>query len=695
LAANRSDRRQNGRPAVPAAPDTVLNNPSPTTIKLSLTTGALLATLAAILLFGLLSPGSAKPQTTGVEALPSSSSIAEGPGGRTALARWTLRNDPTNRGLALGWQRGGFAGASVSVPNVVNPYAYKGTAAQANYEGSVAWYRTTLHTPTAGVYALTFESANFYAQAWIDGHAIGSHIGSYLPFELRRRLTAGTHTLVVRVDWRDPGAQSKLGYHRTWFNWGGLDGEVDVRAIGQSELTNPTLQTTLAPTPSSDSPTTAATTAAGPPVSTTPTSVINPGGPNIPATQAATVKISVQVRNNGASGRPIMPEGTLVHGTQTIALKFPEQHLAHGQSATVGTSVSIPEPALWSPASPNLYQLTLAVGHESSYSARVGLRQIAWHGGRVYLNGQQLKVHGASIQEDALGHGDALTPGDENTIVTELKAIGANAVRTQHPLYPSLLERLDAAGILVWQGIGPVEGAGNWYSTTPALLAAAENQARTAAIADELHPSIFAWNLVDEVAGNGRDSAEVRYVQNTTQWLHGHDPTRMIAVDVWGDHPPTHPGALYAGVDAIAETDYSGWYDNPHNAPSAVSSEISQRLKAMQQTFAGRVLVISEFGAESNTLNSPASPGSYSFQSALLARHIRAYAADPEISGMFVYLLRDYPLTPTFQGGSIHGTLPSLRLIEGLNQKGLFTYAGQPKPAVSTVAQLYKALARD
>ena len=179
----------------------------------------------------------------------------------------------------------------------------------------------------------------------------------------------------------------------------------------------------------------------------------------------------MQVRNDGASGRAILPAGSLSRGAQTIPLSFPEQHLAHGQTATVSTSVTVPEPALWSPASPSLYQLTLAVGHESSYSARVGLRQITWHGGRVYLNGQRLQVHGASIQEDALGHGDALTPGDENAIVAELRAIGANAVRAQHPLDPALLERLDAAGILVWQGIGPVEGAGNWYSNTPALLA--------------------------------------------------------------------------------------------------------------------------------------------------------------------------------------------------------------------------------
>ncbi len=203
------------------------------------------AALAALLLLGLLSPGAARPQSTSVEALPSASSIAEGPGGRTALTRWTLRRDPSDRGLRLGWRRGGFAGASVSVPNVVQPYPYSGPAAQANYEGSVAWYRTTLDVPAAGVYALTFESANFIADVWIDGHAIGSHRGSYLPFELRERLTAGTHTLVVRVDWRDPGRQEKEGFHRTWFNWGGLDGEVDVRAIGPSELSDPAIQTTL------------------------------------------------------------------------------------------------------------------------------------------------------------------------------------------------------------------------------------------------------------------------------------------------------------------------------------------------------------------------------------------------------------------------------------------------------------------
>jgi hypothetical protein len=605
------------------------------------------------------------------EAPAGQSLVGDGPGGRTALTRWTLRRDPADRGMALGWQRGGFGGAAVSVPNVVQPLPYSGRRAQASYEGSVAWYRTTFDAPAAGVYALRFESANFRADVWVDGRALGSHQGSYLPFELRDRLGAGRHTLVVRIDWRDPAAQARMGFHRTWFNWGGLDGEVSVRAIGASELFGTTVQTTLDP---------------GRVV------CVRAPCPDLPALPTATVEIAAQVRNESTSGRTITVAGTLARGAQTIPLSFPPQRLDHGQTATVSTTVTVPDAALWSPASPSLYQLTLGVAQETSFSARVGLRQITWHGGGIYLNGQRLRLHGATIQQDALGHGDALTPGDENAIVAQLRAINANAARAQHPLDPALLERLDAAGILVWQGVGPVEGAGNWYSSTPALLAGAENQARTAAIADALHPSIIAWNLVDEVANNGRNGAEVSYVQTLARWLHAHDPTRMVAVDVWGDHPPRHPGALYSEVDAIAETDYSGWYDSPHNSPAAVSAEISRRLGAMRRTFPGKVLAISEFGAESNGLNPGGSPGSYSFQASLLARHIHAYAADPQLSGMFVYLLRDYPLNPTFSGGSIHGVLPRLRLIEGLNQKGLFTYGGRPKQAVGVIAQLYRAL---
>src|SRR5207253_3934676 len=108
-----------------------------------------------------------------------------------------------------------------------------------------------------------------------------------------------------------------------------------------------------------------------------------------------------------------------------------------------------------------------------------------------------------------------------------------------------------------------------------------------------------------------------------------------VAVDVWGDHPPARAGAMYRDVDAVAETDYTGWYDSPQASPSQQIAIMRARLAAMRATFAGKVLVISEFGAEANALNPPGSPGSYAYQAALLARHIAVYEAAADLSGMF------------------------------------------------------------
>ncbi len=586
---------------------------------------------------------------------PSPSLVFEGPSGRTPLTRWSVRSDSSDRGLSLGWQRSRCTGAAVSVPNVIDANAYTGSAGTRNFEGSDAWYCTTFTAQAAGVYALSFQSASFRAEVFVDGHSLGSHVGPYLPFELRAPLTAGRHTITVRIDWRKPSLQTSEGFHRTWFNWGGLNGPVTIRPIGASELSGPTIQTSLA--------------AAG----------------------GADVKVGVLVTNHAAT-RTILPEGSLSRGSQTISLPFAGVTLGPGQSATATAMVHIPQPALWSPSSPSLYNLALSAGTESGYSARVGLREISWRSGRLLLNGRQVHLHGASIQTDAIGHGDALTAADEETIVSELKSIGANAVRCQHPLGAALLERLDAAGIMLWQGVGPVEGAGNWFSDTPRLLASAEQQARTAVLAERIHPSVFAWNLVNEVAGNGANPSEVQYVQTMAHWLHQTDPGRLVAVDVWGDHPPSTAGALYSHVDAVAETDYSGWYDSPLDTPAQLAALIRSRLAAMDRTFAGKVLAISEFGAESNTLNPPGSPGSYSFQSRVLSAHIAAYRADPHLSAMLVWVLRDYPLVPTFEGGSIHAKLPEVKLIEGINQKGLFTYGGRAKPAAAVVARLYRAI---
>ncbi|MEA2302256.1 MAG: beta-galactosidase [Solirubrobacteraceae bacterium] len=588
--------------------------------------------------------------------------ITEGPANRIALREgWVLVRDPANQGVRLGYPKGTFVGTAISVPHVANASPVTGNAGIKNFYGSVAWYRTTFTVPTDGVYAVRFESVNHRADVWLDGKKLGSpHVGTYLPFEMHFHAAPGPHALVVRADWRDPTAQSLAGYHRTWFNFGGINGEVSLRAIGPSDLVSPMLHTTLAP--ASD------------------------------GSVAALVTVSVEVHNNSPD-RTIAPTGTLANGDGSVNLDFDPVFVPEGKVVTTEARVAVNNPALWSPDHPNLYQLDLKVGDEVDYRARVGLREITGDGGRLVLNGKPLSLRGASIQEDILGHGDGLTPADQDTIVAELKALGANATRSQHPLDLGLLERLDAAGILVWQGIGPVDSPGYWSSSTPPLERLAEKRARITVRQAQMHPSIIAWNLANEVAGNGHPGGQIPYIQHVARWIHETDPGRLVALDIWGPHPPKVAGPTYDDIDAIGETNYLGWYEAPLVPQAELVAKIRNRLDSLHRTFLGKVLIVSEFGAEANYLNPDPVPGSYTFQARLLGTHIATYRTLPYLSGMLVWDLRDFAVSPSFAGGSIRHAVAHISLVRGLNQKGLISYEGVKKGSFTTVQKAFAAAA--
>jgi glycosyl hydrolase family 2 len=573
-----------------------------------------------------------------------------GPAGERALGgAWIVRGDRAGRGLALGWPAGDFAGRTVRVPYSPNARHVRGAAATRSFEGSVAWYRTTFSVPAGGDYAIRFESVNHRATVWLDGRRVVRHVGTYLPFEARARLTPGPHTVVVRADWRNPAAMKAAAWHRTWFNFGGINRPVTVRRLGASELDAPSIVTRLG------------------------------GG-------AATVDVTVRVRNRGGP-RTVSVTGTLAGE----ALRFPPVVLGAGRHATVRAQVRITDPDLWGPGHPALHALRLEVPGESGYAARVGLRELRWAGGQLLLNGDPLRLRGASLQEDAPDRGDALLPADMDAIVRHLQAIGANATRSQHPLSPELLDRLDAAGILVWQGVGPVDAPGAWTSRTDELRRRAIRRVRLNVLQARHHPSVVAWNLANEVAANGHAGGQPEFVDAAAQMTHRLDPGRPVAIDVWGTHLPAAAGFMYRHVDAIGATNYEGWYEHTLAPPAVVEAGIQAWLTRLNAVFPDKVLVVSEFGAEANDLNPPGLPGSAGFQAELLNRHVRVYAATPWLDGALVWNLQDFALAPSFAGGSIRHQVPAIRLVRGINQKGLFTYDGRPKPAAAVVREAFSA----
>jgi hypothetical protein len=580
-----------------------------------------------------------------------------GPGGRLALnGPWTVRIDPFARGTAKGFHAGAFRGRTVRAPFSPNAVGFTGRRSLAVFSGTVGWYRTSFTVPEDRSYVLRFESVNHRATVWLDGRRVRTHTGGYLPFEVVAPMRANRrHVLVVRADWRDPLRMKREGWHRSWFNFGGINREVTIRPAGSSEVVSPTIRTRL-----------------------------TSGGD-------ALVDVSARVRNRGA-GRTLALMGALVRDGDRIPLRFPAVTVPAGRERVVRAQVRIAGPALWAPGHPELYDLQLYVPGESSWHSNVGLREIRRAGARLLLNGRRLVLRGASIQEDAPGHGDALTASDMDAIVARLRRIHANATRVQHPLSPALVERLDAAGILIWQGVGPVDAPGNWVEVTPRMRRVARERVRTSVAQLQTHPSILAWNLANEVAGQGHPGGQAGYIDGMARELRRADPGRPIALDIWGTHPPTSNGLMYRHVDILGLTNYVGWYESTYASPARVAQVIRSKVAALRRAFPGRAIVVTEFGAEASGRNPSLRPGGYGFQARLLATHIHTYRGIPALSGMLVWALDDFAVSPRFVGGSIRRLVPAIRLVRGLNQKGLFTYGGRAKPAAAVVARAFATM---
>jgi hypothetical protein len=618
-----------------------------------------LGTLALVLVVAVVAVSSAAP-----DAAPDTVVLAPhgappliyaGPGDRAQLnGLWRFKRDKDDTGLDKGYADGKFSGDLVRVPFVPDATRISGRRGISTFRGTIGWYRTKIQVPTDGLYAIRFESINHKVQVFVDGNLVRTHTGEYLPFEVQTALKAGVaHTLVVRADWRGPTAMKRDGWHRLWFNFGGINRNVTIRRIGASELLYPVLQTKL-------------------------------------DGNTAVVSVNVHLRNH-TDTRAITVKGTLNNGDRHIDLTFPPEGVVKGDTQVVQATARIDNPELWSPTSPALWDLELEVPGEATYRAHVGLREVRTQGTQLLLNGHPIKLRGASIHEDVFGKGDGLSPGDQDRLVSELKAIDANATRTQHPLDEGLLERLDAAGIMIWQGVGPTDAPGAWTSRGAKRRRTARDRVLTTFRQDQLHPSIITWNLANEVAGNGHDEGQITYIDSMAQELAQLDPSRPIALDVWGAHAPKKTSKIYSHIDMIGWTNYIGWYESAHASAASLRSQIRARLAKLRDVFPDKVIAVTEFGAEANGRNVTTDPGGYAFQAHLIDLHLGTYAAIPNLAGALIWNLRDFAVAPTFYGGSIKSQVPNIKLVRGINQKGLFDLRYKAKPSVKVVSGRFEA----
>ena len=580
---------------------------------------------------------------------------SDGQGGRYLLGgTWLYRADTTDVGFAQGWWRNVASTAGWSTTPIPNAYNASDFS-QASMNGYVGWYRRDFTIP-AGAFAsyvpkanrhwiIRFESVNYRATVWLNGHEIGSHAGAYLPWELDLTgVRDGVNRLVVRVDNRRTAADLPPGPGGQWWNYGGILREVYLRAVQTADLQGVGIRT-LHRCPKCD----------------------------------ADIGEQVLVRNVTGSRQNVGLSGT--YGRERIS--FGSASIAPHGTWTAHGSVRIPHPSLWAPGHPKLYTATLTLSDSrgrrlGGYFTFSGIRTITVNNGRLELNGRLLNLRGLNLHEQTLQTGAAMTPAQEGQLMSWVQQLGATVIRAHYPVGPEMEEMADRDGILIWSEI-PVYQVAPQYLGQPGWLGRAHAMLEDNILSGENHPSVLLWSVGNELPSPAT-GAEARYIAGAVALAKKLDPTRPVGLAV-SDWPGLGCQPAWDLLDVIGDNEYFGWFD-AGGGGDVDRDALSPFLDSVRACYPTKAIMVTEFGFDANRTGPVEERGTYAFQADSVAFHLGVFATKPWLSGALYFALQDYVAFPTYSGGD---PLPD----PPYNQKGLVDSGGGQKPAFSVVSQSY------
>lgn len=505
---------------------------------------------------------------------------------------------------------------------------------------SVGWYRKEFRLPKVPrdelkrtFWKVRFEGSNYRTKVWLNGKTIGGYTG-YFPFEAKLDgLRRGRNTLVVKVSslrsnrdlthWR-PAAFNGYGTGG-WWNFGGLLREVYVRKIDTIDVED---------------------------VHVLPR-VRKVGGP-------AKVEVRAYLRNMTSKNREV--DLVLSLDGQRIVLRG--KQIPRDGTRILSETVTIRRPRLWQPGRPELYPMTVAAQEDgqtrSVYRLRFGVRKLeVARGGVILLNGRRLNVHGASIHEDDINEGGALSQRTRSLLVSRLRDLGATITRSHYPLHPAFIEAFDRYGILYWVD-APVYQLPNTFFNETGVRTAAKRAVALTVRNNINHPSIMTWALANEPAGNRSElgifgQGLARFIEDGAEAVRELDDTRFVSIDRQARFGEAPTSSVYRSLDVLGINEYFGWYDSYKadlvREPTTVP-ELGPWLDQVHAANPNLPLMITEFGAESARDGPASQPGSRQFQSRFVVQHLRIHASKPYVNGSIHWALRDFRVDPTWTGGA-------------------------------------------
>lgn len=368
----------------------------------------------------------------------------------------------------------------VAMPHCFN--AYDGCDPDVPYYKGNGWYRT--HVPIANPYKsgrtlLHFEGAGQTAAVYVGEKLAGKHVGGYDEFVIditdlaaasssevpppksKTKSATGVPIAVLCDNSRDldriPSDLSDFSLY------GGLYRHVNLVYVPAVSLETVHVRTELSS-----------------PHSPAKISVL--GWLYNPSDASDTLAISIDIQDAKGS--------SIHHSTHS---------LSPWKDAKELVSFTLNAPALWSPATPHLYQCNITLsGPGGEYIAReaFGIRHTEFvDHGPFKLNGERLLLRGTHRHEDHAGYAAAMPDNLIDQEMQLMKDMGVNFIRLAHYQQSRrVLANCDRLGILVWEEVPWCRGGvGN-----DIFKDMTRDKLRTMISQHYNHPSILLWGLGNE-----------------------------------------------------------------------------------------------------------------------------------------------------------------------------------------------------
>lgn len=372
----------------------------------------------------------------------------------------------------------------------------------------IGWYRKTFKIPKESknkVVIINFEGVYMNSEVFINGKSLGIYPYGYSSFsyELTPYLNYEKENVIaVRVD------NSKQKNCR-WYSGSGIYRHVWLESKGKVHFANDGIAIT---TPSIKS-------------------------------NSATVEVSTAIKNESDQPKNIQ--------LKTVIFDLKNNKEVKQASITVQIdpksekifkqNFNVSNPKLWSPESPNLYNVKVSIIDKEEIVDRsmqnFGIRSISFSATEGFLlNGKATLLNGGCVHHDNGALGAASYDRAEERKVEILKEAGFNALRTSHnPPSKAFLDACDRIGMLVideafdgWRTkkteYDYALNFDNWY----------ERDIQAMVKRDRNHPSIIMWSIGNEIIERKEPQAVIT-AKNLANAVKAIDKTRPVtsAMTTW------------------------------------------------------------------------------------------------------------------------------------------------------------------